>query len=210
MDLIAIAHPRFRPWLVWQAKELNLIYRDQAFIPGKEGEYPEHLETRKTTKTGMPVFLRPVRITDEPLLKPFFYSLSDRSMYTRFMTARKGMPHGDLQELTVIDYTKEMVILAVIEQGETEQVAGMAEYYLDQETPTANVAFTVRDEYQNRGIGSELLTYLVHLARRAGLRGLTAEVLVENQPMMRVFQKLGLPMEVSTKEAVHELRIGLK
>ena len=45
MALISIAHPRFRSWLIWQAKELNLIYKDQAFIPGKAGEYPEHLET---------------------------------------------------------------------------------------------------------------------------------------------------------------------
>ena len=45
MDLIAIAHPKFRPWLIEEAKRLNLIYKDQAFIPGKRGEYPEHLET---------------------------------------------------------------------------------------------------------------------------------------------------------------------
>ena len=46
----------------------------------------------------------------------------------------------------------------------------------------ANVAFTVRDEYQNKGIGSELLSYLVYLAKREGLHTLTAEVLVENKP----------------------------
>jgi RimJ/RimL family protein N-acetyltransferase len=210
MALISIAHPRFRPWLVWQAKELNLIYKDQAFIPGKAGEYPEHLESRKTTRTGLITTLRPVKITDEPALKEFFYSLSDRSMYTRFMTVRKEMSHEALQEYTVIDYTKEMVILATVEKEGQEFVVGLAEYYLDDESLGANVAFTIRDEYQNKGVGTELLQYLVYLAKREGLHSLTAEVLAENKPMMRVFQKLKLPMEVTTSGEVHELVIRLK
>jgi acyl-CoA hydrolase/GNAT superfamily N-acetyltransferase len=210
MALIAIAHPRFRPGLVWQAKELNLIYRDQAFIPGKSGEYPEHLEARKATRTGLAILLRPVRITDEQLLKDFFYSLSDRSLYTRFMTARREMPHEQLQQYTVIDYTREMVILAVVEKEHQEVVVGLAEYYLDEDTLTANVAFTVRDTYQNKGIGTELLTYIVFLAKREGLHALTAEVLVENKAMLRVFGKLGLPTETTAGERTHELRIALK
>ena len=57
MELIAIAHPKFRPWLIEKAKEANLIYRDQAFIPGKRGEYPEHLESYRTISNGL---FRPV------------------------------------------------------------------------------------------------------------------------------------------------------
>ena len=52
MELIAISHPKFRPWLIEEAKKLNLIYGDQAFIAGKKGEYPEALETHRTTKHG--------------------------------------------------------------------------------------------------------------------------------------------------------------
>ena len=52
MDLIAIAHPRFRPWLVEEAKKLALIFKDQAFIAGRKGEYPEELEVSRTTRTG--------------------------------------------------------------------------------------------------------------------------------------------------------------
>ena len=57
MDLIAIAHPDFRQWLIDEAKRLHLIYPDQAFIPGKEGEYPEDPETWKSTKTGQAILL---------------------------------------------------------------------------------------------------------------------------------------------------------
>ena len=68
MALIVIAHPKFRPWLIQEAKKLNLIYKDQLFIPGGRGLYPEGLETYRTTKNGLEILLRPVRMSDEPLL----------------------------------------------------------------------------------------------------------------------------------------------
>ncbi len=207
MDLIAIAHPDFRPWLVEEARKRRLIYHDQEFLPGERGEYPEHLETRKTTPSGVSVFLRPVRISDEPLLKDFFYSLSDRSMYRRFLTPTVEMSHERLQEFVVIDYTKEMIILAVVEENGRQVVAGLGEYYLEEDGLRANVAFAVRDEYQNRGIGTELLRYLIQIARRQGLAGLTAEVLKENEPMLRVFGKMKLPMQRTAVDESYDLKI---
>jgi RimJ/RimL family protein N-acetyltransferase len=190
MELIAIAHPKFRSWLIEEAKRLNLIYADQAFIPGKKGEYPEELETYRTTRDGVEVLFRPVRISDEPSLKDFFYSLSDNSMYTRFISFRQDMPHERLQEYVIIDYTREMAILAVVQEGEQEVIAGLGQYTINEDEHTGDVAFVVRDQYQNRGIGTELLAYLTQLAKRQGLLGFTAEVLVENQPMLHVFEKL--------------------
>ena len=190
MELISIAHPKFRSWLIEEAKKLNLIYADQAFIPGKKGEYPEELETYRTTKDGVEILFRPVRISDEPALKDFFYSLSDNSMYTRFISFRKDMPHERLQEFVIIDYTRETVILAVVQDGEQEVIAGLGQYTINDDEHTGDVAFVVRDEHQNKGIGTELLAYLTQLAKRQGLLGFTAEVLVENQPMLHVFEKL--------------------
>jgi RimJ/RimL family protein N-acetyltransferase len=207
MDLISIAHPDFRPWLVEEARRRRLMYHDQQFMPGERGEYPEHLETRKTARSGVPVFLRPVRISDEPLLKDFFYSLSDRSMYRRFLTPTVETSHERLQEFVVIDYTKEMIILAVLEENGREIVAGLGEYSLEEDRLRANVAFAVRDEYQNRGIGTELLRYLIQIARKQGLIGLTAEVLKENEPMLRVFEKMGLPIERAAVGESYDLKI---
>ncbi len=204
MELIAIAHPKFRPGLIEQAKELNLIYADQAFIPGKKGEYPEELETYRTTKDGQEVLFRPVKISDEPLLKDFFYSLSDKSMYRRFISFRTDMPHERLQEFVIIDYTKEMAVLAVIQDGEREDIAGLGQYTINETNHSADVAFTVKDEYQNRGIGTELLSYLTQLAKRQGLLGFTAEVLVENEPMLHVFEKL-LDVKKSVDSGVYYL-----
>ena len=207
MSLIAIAHPKFRPWLVEEAKKRGLIYADQAFIPGEKGEYPEHLETYRTTKTGMQLFLRPVKISDEPLLKDFFYSLSENSMNRRFISSRIDMPHERLQEFVVIDYSKEIVILAVAGTAARELIVGIGQYSINPGSHTAEAAFAVRDDFQNRGIAQELLACLTNIARKEGLLGFTAEVLPENKAMLHVFEKGGFDITMRRDDCVYELKM---
>jgi RimJ/RimL family protein N-acetyltransferase len=210
MDLIAIAHPKFRPWLIEEAKKVGLIYKDQAFIPGKKGEYPETLEVYRTTKAGLKLLLRPVRISDEPLLKDFFYSLSDRSIYRRFISTRKDMHHERLQEFVIIDYTREMVILAVVEQLQKDRVVGIAQYGKQEYAHTAEVAVVISDDFQNKGVGTELLSFVTYLAKKEGLLGFTAEVLVENRPMLHLFEKMGFIIEKRSGAGVYELKMQFR
>ncbi|HWQ18447.1 MAG TPA: GNAT family N-acetyltransferase [Methanotrichaceae archaeon] len=211
MDLISVAHPKFRPWLIEEAKKRTLIYKDQAFIPGERGEYPESLETYRTTKTGLKVLLRPVKITDEPLLKDFFYALSTDSMYLRFFSARKDMPHERLQEYEAVDYSRRMVILAVIEgPEEKETIVGLGQFDINRDAHTAEVALVVRDKYQNQGVGSEILSYLTYLAKRRGLLAFTADVLVENKPMIALFEKMGFDIEKRNEEGVYEMSLRFR
>jgi acyl-CoA hydrolase/GNAT superfamily N-acetyltransferase len=210
MALISIAHPKFRPWLIEEAKKRGIIYQDQAYIPGERGRYPEDLETYRTTKTGFQIFLRPVKITDEPLLKDFFYSLSDRSLHRRFLSWRTDIPHERLQDFVIIDYTKEISILAIIGSQENETIVGLGQYGVDDTTHTAEVALAVRDDHQNRGIGSEMLSYLTYLAKREGFLGFTAEVLVENRPMLQVFEQGGFDITRQTESGVYHLKMAFK
>jgi acyl-CoA hydrolase/GNAT superfamily N-acetyltransferase len=210
MALISIAHPKFQPWLIEEAKKRGLIFKDQAFIPGRKGEYPESLETYRTTRTGFQLFLRPVKISDEDLLKDFFYSLSDNSLYRRFISLRKDMPHERLQDFVVIDYTKELIILAVVGKEESERIVAVGQYGIDEANHTAEVAFAVRDDHQKKGIASEMLSYLTYLAKREGLLGFTAEVLVGNKPMLRVFEKGGFDIQRKVEEGVYELKMAFK
>ncbi len=207
MDLIAIAHPRFRPWLVEEAKKLSLIFKDQAFIAGLKGEYPEDLEVRRTIKNGLKVLLRPVRISDEPLLKDFFYSLSDESLYQRFISARKDVPHEMLQDFVVIDYTQKMVILAVLGESGKETIIGIGQYSINRDMHTADIALAVRDEYQTQGLGTELIKYLTYLAKRKGLLGFTAEVLMGNQPVFKLFDKMGFDVQKRNESGIYEMKL---
>ena len=208
MELIAIAHPKFRPWLIEEAKKLNIIFKDQAFVPGKRGEYPEALESFRTTKTGLQLLFRPVKISDEPLLKDFFYALSDQSLYRRFISSRKDMPHERLQEFVIIDYTQETVILATITKEDKEEIVGVGQYGIGQDVHSAEVAFAVRDKDQRQGIGTELLNYLIYLGKRNGLLAFVAEVLYENKPMLSVFDKAGFKI-VSSGSGIYYLSLNL-
>jgi GNAT superfamily N-acetyltransferase len=110
----------------------------------------------------------------------------------------------------VIDYSREMVILAVLQQEEIEEVVGVGQYGIDETTHSAEVAFAVRDDRQGQGIGSELLSYLTVLAKRQGLLGFTAEVLFENRPMMQVFERAGFDLEKKSTQGVFELKMTFR
>ncbi|MBN1828557.1 MAG: GNAT family N-acetyltransferase [Deltaproteobacteria bacterium] len=210
MELIAIAHPKFRSMLIEEAKKAGLIFKDQAYIPGKRGEYPENLETYRTTSHGFNIFLRPVRISDEPLVKDFFYSLSDKSLYQRFISKRTDMPHERLQDFVIIDYTREIVILAVVEENDKETIVAIGQFGIDQTKHSAEVAFVVRDDCQGRGVATELLSYLTYLAKRQGLLGFTAEVLVGNIPMLHIFGKMGFDIQKRKTAGVYELKMAFR
>jgi acyl-CoA hydrolase/RimJ/RimL family protein N-acetyltransferase len=210
MALIAIAHPDFQPWLLEEAKKEHLIYEDQAFMPGKGGIYPEHLETFRTTTKGLKILLRPVKITDEGLMKDFFYSLSPRSMHKRFMSLRVEMPHERLQQYLPVDYEKDMAIAALAKEGENEVLVGLGQYFMNRDQHTAEVAIVVGDDYQKKSVGTEILFYLTAIARQRGLLGFTAEVLLDNEPMLRLFDKLGFDIDRRWEENMYILNIPFK
>ena len=210
MELIGIAHPKFRGLLIEEAKKLRLIYGDQEYVSGKEGAYPEGLECYRTTRAGLQVMMRPVRISDEPLLKEFFYSLSDDSLYHRFASARKDMPHNRLQGYTAVDYERQMIILAVIEEGEKEKLIGMGQYNINEDAHMGEVAFVVRDDYQHKGVGGELLRYVTYIARKKGLRGLSAEVLSDNEPMKNLFTESGFKQKKRPDDDMYEYNLIFK
>ena len=117
------------------------------------------------------------------------------------------MPHERLQEFVVIDYTREMVILASLTNEQKETIVGVAQYFINPVNHTADVAFVVRDDYQNKGIGTELLSYLTYLARKQGLLGFNAEVLVENKRMLHLFQKMGFNLEKNINSGIYNLKM---
>lgn len=153
-----------------------------------------------------------MKITDEPMLKDFFYDLSEDSMYMRFFSARKDMPHKRLQDFVAVDYSKKMEILAVIEEKEMEKetIIGLGQYELNSDMYSAEVALVVRDKFQGQGVGRELLSYLAYLARRQGLIGFTGDVLVENKSMVNLFEKMGFDTEKRREEGVYEMSMRFR
>ncbi|MEQ8215550.1 MAG: GNAT family N-acetyltransferase, partial [Smithellaceae bacterium] len=132
------------------------------------------------------------------------------SLYRRFISARKDMPHERIQEMVVIDYTTEMAIAAIVGEEENQKIIGIGRYYIDENRHFAEAAFAVRDDYQKNGIATELLSYLTYLAKRQGLLGFTADVLADNKPMLHVFEKGGFDMAKTVSAGIYEMKMAFK
>ena len=157
--------------------------------PVPEKDYPKDVEAWRTTKSGLDIFMRALKPGDRALYKVFLESMSDQSVYLKFF--RSIRPTDDFVEKMVeVDYDRQMAILAFKGEGETEEILGMGRYIMNKDDGTAEVYFGVRDDYQNRGIGKELLRHLVAVGRKRGLKGFTAQVMVDNRRMLHLFRSL--------------------
>ena len=83
---------------------------------------------------------------------------------------------------------------------------GIGQYFINPNSHSAEVAQATRDDYQGQGVGREILSYLTYLAKRDGLLGFTAEVLMENEPMLRLFEKMGFDIQRHNEQGVYELK----
>ncbi len=190
MALIQIAHPKFRPWLLAEAKARHLVYADQIEPTVQTPLYPESLESVVALGDGLTVFIRPLRITDESLMRDLFYSLSGEAIYHRFFRVLKSMPHEQVQQFLRIDYEGEMALVATQGKEPDAPILGVGRYSLDRQTNLAEAALLIRDDFQGKGMGTALLRALVEAARTRGIRGFTADVLADNHAMLHVFHKV--------------------
>ncbi len=207
MELINIAHPKFREELLKEAKKNKLVFSEQTLVLEEGGRYPDELETIREIN-GKEYILRPMKPTDDELLKDLFYSLSDESRYKRFMSPRKNMPHERRQDFVQINYKKEMAIVVIDPEIEgPHRMIGEADYRIKEGQNVAEISVMIRDEYQGLGIGSTLIEYLTMIAKNQGLYGFTAEVLADNKKMLKVFEKMGYDIEKKRKYGEYELKM---
>ena len=191
LDLIHIAHPEFRKELIQAAKTQNYIDEDQIELAWDQVTYPEELERYDTLRDSTEIFFRPIKPTDEPALSEMLYSLSEKSVRTRYMIHTMAFPHRDIQRLTNIDYKQDIAIVGVVPRVSGEEIVAIAQYFLDPKTQSAEVAFLVQDEWQRKGMGTFLLDYVTQIARQRGVKKFWAKVLPNNEPMLTIFHNSG-------------------
>ncbi|MEO0074590.1 MAG: GNAT family N-acetyltransferase [candidate division WOR-3 bacterium] len=210
LSLISIAHPKFRAELLKKAKELNYVYQDQPELPLVHARYPEELETWAETKNGLKVFIRPVRPTDEPLVRELFYKFSSQTIYYRFFSYLNALPHDRLSKFVNVDYDNELVLVVVLKQAGEEKIIGMAGYSLDKASGFAEFAFAIADEWQNKGIGTVLFADLIKIAKMKQIKGFIGYVLDTNVAAYRLTHKMGYPVKSKWSDGVYTLIINFQ
>ncbi|MEJ2705911.1 MAG: GNAT family N-acetyltransferase, partial [Sedimentisphaerales bacterium] len=209
LDLIHIAHPKFRKELVQAAKAQNYIYEDQIELAWEQVGYPEELERYETLRDGTEIFFRPIKPNDEPALAEMMYSLSEESVRTRYMTHSMSFPHREMQRVTNIDYRQDVAIVGVVPSISGEEIVAIAQYFLDPKTQSAEVAFVVQDEWQRKGMGTFLLDYITQIAKQRGVRRFWAKVLPNNEPMLTIFHNSGYKINTTFDGDAYDITYDL-
>ncbi|MBI5481555.1 MAG: GNAT family N-acetyltransferase [Deltaproteobacteria bacterium] len=189
LALISIAHPDYRGQLFKEAVEAKYLRPDLAEVEGKLLVGPPPFRTTMVLDDGTQISLRSIRPTDESRMRDLFYALSQETLYYRFMSRLKHVPRKEIQNFVYIDHRNDVALVATLPEAFGEDIVAIGRYYLNEKTNYAEVAFVVRDDWQNHGIGTFLLRQLTTLAKRNGISGFTAEVLRENRAMQTVFDK---------------------
>ena len=205
--LIDIAHPDDRLALVEHAKQEHILYRDQIFLPGSAQLYPQAIDERVTFKGSLKVQFRPIKPSDEEEMRRLFYRFSDKTVYYRYFSAIKTMPHKKMQQYVNVDRTRVMSIVALSGEHGQEHIIAEARFVKHRDRPYADVAFVVDENHQGLGIATHLYRMLIRLGREAGLEGFTADVLASNKEMLKVFEKGDIPFEAVLRYGTYEITI---
>jgi acyl-CoA hydrolase/RimJ/RimL family protein N-acetyltransferase len=203
VSLMEIAHPDDRGALLETAVERGLVSRGQKLR--SRAAYPVVQEREVQLRDGREVRVRPTRTTDSRAMQDLFYRLPEEDVHTRFFQKLSSLTDSAAQHLCSVDYVEEMAFAAVVGPPEREQIVGSGCYYLNPGTGLADVAYMVDPDWQGVGLGGVLHSRLVEYAGERGVRGFTADVLVENSSMLRVFQRGGHDVAVTTSAGVHEV-----
>jgi|SRR5208283_1672486 len=166
----------------------------------------------ETLKGGGKFTIRAVRADDGPKIRQVFYHLTPHTRYMRFLGRKEEISEAELARITQADFKNSIALLATISEGDKEIVIGGASCYTINPAAaerSGEVAFTVEEEFQGRGVGGALMRHLAAITRAKGFHSLWAEVLCCNAPMLDVFRRSGLPMKVERDGNVLQVALSL-
>jgi RimJ/RimL family protein N-acetyltransferase len=140
---------------------------------------------------GAPVVIRPIRPDDKGMLSDGLRRLSPQSAQRRFLTPKRSFSRAELRYLTEVDGRDHVALVAEFPLDPERRLIAVARFVRLQDDPeAAEVAVTVADEWQGRGLGSLLGRHLVHSARNRDIRRFTATMHSDNAAAHRLMRKL--------------------
>ena len=156
-----------------------------------------------TLRNGAPALVRAIQPDDRERLQTAFRGLDRESIYLRFFSYKHELSEAELDWACNTDFREQVVLVVTQGSGDTEVIIGSAGYFVHDTadaTRAAEVSFTIEEDVQGQGIGGKLLAVLAELARAHGIERFDAEVLSRNAPMLRVFERSGLPLQTEPEQ----------
>jgi len=174
-------------------------YQHLAILP-----YPARYEQVWPLRGGGEYTVRPIQPDDAQMLQALVHNLSPESRYFRFVSHMSELPPSMLARFTLIDYDREMALVAVFKQRvagadgeitETERIVGVSRYITNPDRASCEFSLVVADDFNGKGMGSRLMDSIMEVARDKGLAEIEGLVLANNGGMLRLMRGLGFELK---------------
>jgi acetyltransferase len=169
--------------------------------------YPIQYVGAMTLEDGEELTVRPIRPEDEPAIVKFHEKLSERTVTKRYfqpMNLRQRTAHERLTHICFIDYDRQMALVAETRNGKgSPEIVGVSRMSKQHGTNSAYTAVIIRDDYQGKGLGTDLFRRALEVARDEGLKHVHCNMLAEDQEMHHICKKLGFRVTESGGELAH-------
>jgi RimJ/RimL family protein N-acetyltransferase len=190
LELIRVAHPKFRPALLDEVRKHYWVPNYQVMRPM---DVPELGDVGlKILHIGGEAFdLRPLNPADERRLQEFFYSHTKETLLLRYNHHPKQLSREKSCSLVSVDQSRDLALCIVRQHGSVLEIQAVGRYYLIESNNSCEVAFVTRERHQGKGMATILLQEMINIARIRGISTMVAYVRAENKPMLTVFERAG-------------------
>jgi acyl-CoA hydrolase/RimJ/RimL family protein N-acetyltransferase len=195
IGMISIAHPEFREELFEAAKERGFIGSERTLGEASRAVYPVQLE-EVLTIDGESITIRPAKPVDSRRIQEHFYNLPKEDVLSRFFCQKTIFARSEVEIRSNVDYVNDISLVAVVGEFGFGRVVGVAESMKLADKNMTEVAFSISEDYQGKGLGKFFIKKLAEIARENGISGLIAYTFPSNKAMINLFKTL--PYKVTT------------
>jgi len=171
---------------------------------------PESYRSTVTLPGGQLLHLRAIRPDDRAALRAEFLKLSKGTVRDRFFSVKLDLTPAELEYLTEVDFEQHVALVAELQTDDGYRPAAVGRLVRGAGQPEyAEIAITVADALQGKGIGKIMLQRLIDCARELGVRHIDASVLADNKRMMHLIRNTGLPFDARLHEGIQTISLHI-
>lgn len=209
LELIRVAHPKFRAKLLAEVRE-------NYWVPHYQEKYPTEIpelgviQLQKIVIGSEVYYLRPLNPADERRLQEFFYSHTKETLRLRYNYDPKQMSREKSCNLVSVDQNSDAALCIVRQEGSRLNIQAVGRFYYNPSDNSCEAAFITRETQQGKGMASRLLIKLIEVARLRKINKMLAFCRADNKPMIAIFEHHGFKRLFSGDPSEVELALSLQ